>query len=269
MLLFYHHNIIPYPLPTGVYTTFVMLMNTWSVMLTVLVLNLHHRNQRSHKSPPPWLKKFVFSFLARLLFMYSKAEMSSGSRKDSYSRKYREYEEAKHSRHKVERERYKMVSTGGIDSGKRGKGKAGYSLHSAAAQFSGRLATSPLLFPNNMSTAIPHENGASCSQMHPGGGVPGGAGATGGTGTGGTPATGYNYNSRYNNPEELRKLDYECLLQNHHEQRMHMEHLHEWRLLAKVVDRMFFWLTLMALISVSVGMFCLLWTRENKWPTSK
>jgi len=54
---------------TGVYTTFVMLMNTWSVMLTVLVLNLHHRNEC--RPIPAWLRIVAFEGLARLLCMYT------------------------------------------------------------------------------------------------------------------------------------------------------------------------------------------------------
>jgi len=53
----------------GVYTTFVMLMNTWSVMLTVLVLNLHHRNEC--RPIPGWLRIVAFEGLARLLCMYT------------------------------------------------------------------------------------------------------------------------------------------------------------------------------------------------------
>ena len=54
---------------SGIYTTFVMMMNTWSVMLTVLVLNLHHRN--GNKPIPKWVRAFVFEGLARILCMYS------------------------------------------------------------------------------------------------------------------------------------------------------------------------------------------------------
>ena len=54
---------------TGVYTTFVMLMNTWSVMLTVLVLNLHHRNEC--RPIPGWLRLLAFEGIARLLCMYT------------------------------------------------------------------------------------------------------------------------------------------------------------------------------------------------------
>jgi len=53
----------------GVYTTFVMLMNTWSVVLTVLVLNLHHRNEC--RPIPAWLRIVAFEGLARLLCMYT------------------------------------------------------------------------------------------------------------------------------------------------------------------------------------------------------
>ena len=56
-------------LVAGVYTTFVMLMNTWSVMLTVLVLNLHHRNEC--RPIPAWLRIVAFEGLARLLCMYT------------------------------------------------------------------------------------------------------------------------------------------------------------------------------------------------------
>ena len=66
----------------GVYTTFVMFLDTLSVILTVLVLNLHHR---SCKRPVPrWLYRLVFGFLARLLGVYSDVrqqyDVSSGLR---------------------------------------------------------------------------------------------------------------------------------------------------------------------------------------------
>ncbi|ELT96196.1 hypothetical protein CAPTEDRAFT_131936, partial [Capitella teleta] len=51
----------------GIYTTFVMLMNTWSVMLTVLILNLHHRNE--DRPVPGWVRTLVFEGFARLLCM--------------------------------------------------------------------------------------------------------------------------------------------------------------------------------------------------------
>jgi len=57
----------------GVYTTFVMLMNTWSVMLTVLVLNLHHRNEC--RPIPAWLRIVAFEGLARLLCMYTQQQV--------------------------------------------------------------------------------------------------------------------------------------------------------------------------------------------------
>jgi len=44
-------------------------MNTWSVMLTVLVLNLHHRNEC--RPIPGWLRLLAFEDLARLLCMYT------------------------------------------------------------------------------------------------------------------------------------------------------------------------------------------------------
>ena len=34
--------------------------------------------------------------------------------------------------------------------------------------------------------------------------------------------------------------------------------LQEWKRVARIVDRLFFWLTLLALVSVSIGMLCLL-----------
>lgn len=42
----------------GIYTTVIMFMNTLSVMLTVLVLNLHHR--KPNRPIPPWLASIVF-----------------------------------------------------------------------------------------------------------------------------------------------------------------------------------------------------------------
>ena len=47
-------------------------MNTTSVMLTVLVLNLHHRH--NDKPVPRWLKTIVLHGLARILCMYSREQ---------------------------------------------------------------------------------------------------------------------------------------------------------------------------------------------------
>jgi hypothetical protein len=54
--------------------------------------------------------------------------------------------------------------------------------------------------------------------------------------------------------------DYESLLKAEHF--LNYE-LREWKRLARIVDRLFFWMTLLALISVSAGMIALLWAHES------
>ena len=49
-----------------------MLMNTLSVMLTVFVLNIHHRSP--DRPIPPWIRTVVFEGLSRMFCMYDKPD---------------------------------------------------------------------------------------------------------------------------------------------------------------------------------------------------
>ncbi|XP_070201308.1 neuronal acetylcholine receptor subunit alpha-4-like [Littorina saxatilis] len=51
----------------AVYLICIMAMSTLSVIMSVCVLNLHHRTVYSH--PPPWLRHLVLHYLARAMYM--------------------------------------------------------------------------------------------------------------------------------------------------------------------------------------------------------
>ena len=52
---------------SGIYLTCTMAITTLSMVVTVIVLNLH---QVSDKPIPPWVEKIVFLYLARMLCMH-------------------------------------------------------------------------------------------------------------------------------------------------------------------------------------------------------
>lgn len=66
---------------TGIYLTVVMAMTSVSVVMTVMVLNFHHRGP-FHKELPPWLRWFVLDKLRKFLCMklpYENVRHSKGS----------------------------------------------------------------------------------------------------------------------------------------------------------------------------------------------
>lgn len=52
---------------SGIYLLFFMGESTFSVAVSVLVLNLHHRME--YKPPPDWLRKLVLDWMARVVFV--------------------------------------------------------------------------------------------------------------------------------------------------------------------------------------------------------
>lgn len=212
----------------GIYTTFVMLMNTWSVMLTVLVLNLHHRNE--DKPVPQWVRTLVFEGIARMLCMYSKDHLRrSEYRKEAESSLYAQANGKKRS----------IVDP--FQLGRKNRdSKEGYSLAFAAAQFTGQM---------HKSMYVPGTPGTSnCADSSP---------PKRGSTTSSETFNNVKNSIKQSPNTERRNKEMEHLL--HKDYYISLE-LQEWKRLARVVDRLFFWLTLLALICVSVGMLCILWT---------
>ena len=232
----------------GIYTTFVMLMNTTSVMLTVLVLNLHHRH--NDKPVPHWVRTVVFQGLARVLCMYSKENKRYKDRRLRYGRseldknKGREKKDGMHSR----------SSTIHNNSGSSGGTSDGYSVSFAAAQLTSRVRNSAALFPGSSSplgSNMEHHNHG--STYH--------------------DVTSLNNHYRTDSPirdEYKAQLELQSLIDQDgahpiHIQQTNLDHLQEWKKVARIVDRLFFSLTLLALVSVSIIIFWLLWLHtKNK-----
>lgn len=191
------------------------MMNTWSVMLTVLVLNLHHRN--GHKPVPRWVRAFVFEGLARILCMYSRT-------------------------HKRKRDYHKMMAVTEMgNNAKKNKSqrlktdnvKDGYSVNFASPKYSSnstRIISSTGDVNTHVQSTPPSRNSSSNT---------------------------YSTNDDFNN--KVKDVT-ESLLEP--TQYVNYE-LQEWKRVARVVDRLFFWLTLLALISVSVGMICRLMLEQQ------
>ncbi|KAK2165088.1 hypothetical protein LSH36_55g08048 [Paralvinella palmiformis] len=207
----------------GIFTTFVMLMNTSSVMLTVLVLNLHHRNRS--QPIPKWLRSLIFEGLARLLCMHSQEDAEGEQATGDTVYKYEDYR-----RNKAQRRRFKT--------------RDGYSLASAAAQFRKNIKTTGLLLPGQLPVSVINRrqdassdetNDASNQRSTNGRGVT-------------IPSL---LEENCKEQDNLLKAEYflSCELQ-------------EWKRLAGIVDRLFFWLTFLSLIVVSAGMIGLLWAHE-------
>lgn len=204
-----------------------MLMNTWSVMLTVLVLNLHHRNE--DKPVPNWVRTLVFEGIARILCMYSKDHLRTRERRTEQP-----LYAAQNTPRRSIIDPFRLPKN-------RKRDEDGYSLTFAAAQFTGKMRNTALFVPGAAGTSSPTRKKNSIPRSPP------------------TPESFINNKNSFNcsDDAEQRNRELEQLLQ-HSEHYISLE-LQEWKRLARVVDRLFFWLTLLALISVSIGMFCLLW----------
>jgi len=51
----------------GIYILFTMSLNSFSIVLTVVVENIHHRGPETHEMPQ-WMRKVFIDFLPRVLF---------------------------------------------------------------------------------------------------------------------------------------------------------------------------------------------------------
>lgn len=256
-------------LVAGVYTTFVMLMNTWSVMLTVLVLNLHHRNEC--RPIPAWLRIVAFEGLARLLCMYTQQHVlvyqhriqqrrhtspgAASSRPcDAAHRRPR------HSLHEINeywrRAEHKPTPSrprrsADSSAGTRDNGDA------PARTFLPKKTTEKASWPGGMSavssvlsaatrtgfmaaTAGASHHQAAALKLINGQLVQ----CTDSTSTVEAPA------DTAEDGEDGEVVEPDAVIIN-------LE-LQEWKRLARIMDRLFFWMTLTALISISVVLSCLL-----------
>ncbi|XP_055972882.1 neuronal acetylcholine receptor subunit beta-3 [Sorex fumeus] len=58
----------------GEYLLFIMVFVTLSILVTVFVINVHHRSSSTHRPPAPWLKRLFLQMLPRMLGMKGRGE---------------------------------------------------------------------------------------------------------------------------------------------------------------------------------------------------
>jgi len=237
-----------------------MLMNTWSVMLTVLVLNLHHRNEC--RPIPPWLRSVALVGLGRLLCMYSTehATIFPQDRRKSSVYTPNDFIYSAYNTQKVidqlnqRRRRDTMAASNAKDC-------SGRLPFSAARRLAEQIYTSrgnqiPVVSERHhavagtshrmtslRSTSLMAERKNECRR-----------------------ADGKCYVTVSNNSDHHGTLD---LKEQDEEEEALLDsglliniELQEWKQLARIMDRLFFWLTLTALISVSVVLSCLLFWQQ-------
>lgn len=196
-------------------------MNTWSVMLTVLVLNLHHRDIRT--PVPGWIRFIVFRGIARLLCMYRNPD---GLPRPARSR----------------------------------RGDGGYSMGSlvgrwiACCRTVGFFSTDASSARSSTGVLTPTTNGLACRGV--GLRVPRAVASS----TDSLPASAYADADHWTRAGDhvtagAENVDAEAAGEETSQ--------NEWKQLARVVDRLLFWLTLIALVSVSVVMLGLLQQRSD------
>ena len=59
----------------GIYILFTMILNCLSIMLTIVVENVHHRGPETHEMPN-WMRKVFIDVLPRLLFSSTMKRLS-------------------------------------------------------------------------------------------------------------------------------------------------------------------------------------------------
>ncbi|XP_078092215.1 neuronal acetylcholine receptor subunit alpha-4 [Mustelus asterias] len=64
----------------GEYLLFTMIFVTLSIVITVFVLNVHHRSPHTH-TMPAWVRRFFLGFIPRILFMQRPAAVNKTSHK--------------------------------------------------------------------------------------------------------------------------------------------------------------------------------------------
>jgi len=235
----------------GIYTTFVMLMNTSSVMLTVLVLNLHHRNEC--RPVPNWLRTFALVGLARLLCMYSKETLTIFPQ---------------------DRRKSSMFQPADFIAGRcnTAASLANKQLFTKRNEFSGKRLSNCSSEIKRLAAGQCQQNSSSFANyanktMHSPKAIV----------TQRTSSLTSSVTDRASSHNDVHRKF--CLSGNHatdenydcfkttameEEERMVMPtgevinlEMQEWKQLARIMDRLFFWMTLTALISVSVVLSCL------------
>ena len=223
----------------GIYTTFVMLMNTWSVMLTVLVLNLHHRNEC--RPIPGWLRTFALVGLARLLGMYSRKHpiIFPPDRRKSSAHEFLRF-----SIQQLEAGRDK----------KKDRSKKVQFSRKLSEQLRNNQFVCPVhddLVSNSSPTSLPTKNSRVSWSMD--------------TVRDRTEES----EDRCFDPTRNSFLSHESGFSRQEasaDDEEVMIEIQEWKQLARIMDRLFFWMTLTALISVSFVLSCLLfWQSNNEW----
>lgn len=85
------HQVIPL---IGEYLLFIMIFVTFSIIVTVFVINVHHRSSATYHPMAPWVKSLFLQRLPRLLCMRGHTDRSvqqhhrssGGERGKSYGR---------------------------------------------------------------------------------------------------------------------------------------------------------------------------------------
>lgn len=240
----------------GVYTTFVMLMNTSSVMLTVLVLNLHHRNEC--RPIPRWLRSFALVGLGRLMCMYSTehATIFPQDRRKSSVYGPNDFIYSAYNTQKVidqlnqRRRRDSMAATAAKDCSRL--------PFSATRRLAEQIYTSR---GNPVPASERHHMAGTSHRMSSLRSTSMMAGRKNECRAGGKCYLTVSNNSDLHSTLDLKEEEEEEdeLLDNG--LLINIE-LQEWKQLARIMDRLFFWLTLTALISVSVVLSCLLFWQQ-------
>lgn len=226
-----------------------MLMNTTSVMLSVFVLNLHHRHD--DKPVPEWVRTVIFNGLARILCMQTKKHQSAASKQDRNSLAHKRFSYSSH------RDSTRKRSRDILD---------GFSVSFAAKQLSGQLGSGSRPSPGHnkyksqySSPARHQHNNTSCNNSN----------------NTGMYADQNSYNMDNAKSEDRQLLgggdnnsasaDYgagahaENLLRDLETQQFHLD---EWKELARIMDRLFFWFTLFALLGFCASVFVISWARS-------
>lgn len=67
------HQVIPL---IGEYLLFIMIFVTFSIIVTVFVINVHHRSSATYHPMAPWVKSLFLQKLPRLLCMRGHTDRS-------------------------------------------------------------------------------------------------------------------------------------------------------------------------------------------------
>ena len=177
-----------YFLLSGIYLTCTMAITTLSMVLTVLVLNLHSISERP---VPRWIKIFMNHYMARL---FCKCDTPDSSRKDLQNH--------------VKKRRKPPFGSSGLDGDDTEEQVPIIALNGSVNSGTGQETTSFVLLSNHVDRNSRSRH--SSSQR----------------------------NGKLLNPES-EKPDYSK----------------DWQTLAEVVDRLFFWTFLLAIVAISLLLF--------------